>query len=75
MGKGDQKTRRGKITAGSYGKSRPKKSSSKMVVAVAKPAKEKLAEPKAEKPKKVAKPKNETADETPKIVKKKKTEE
>ncbi len=26
MGKGDRKTRRGKITAGSYGKSRPKKS-------------------------------------------------
>ncbi len=26
MGKGDRKTRRGKITAGSYGKCRPKKS-------------------------------------------------
>ena len=27
MGKGDQKSRRGKITAGSYGKKRPRKSS------------------------------------------------
>ena len=28
MGKGDQKSRRGKVTAGSYGKKRPRKSSS-----------------------------------------------
>ena len=28
MGKGDQKSRRGKVTAGSYGKRRPRKSSS-----------------------------------------------
>ena len=28
MGKGDQKSRRGKVTAGSYGKKRPRKSKS-----------------------------------------------
>ncbi|CAM3206978.1 30S ribosomal protein THX [Kaistella daneshvariae] len=28
MGKGDQKSRRGKVTAGSYGKRRPRKSNS-----------------------------------------------
>ena len=28
MGKGDQKSRRGKVTAGSYGKKRPRKSAS-----------------------------------------------
>ncbi|MBH1960928.1 MAG: 30S ribosomal protein THX [Flavobacteriia bacterium] len=28
MGKGDQKSRRGKVTAGSYGKKRPRKSNS-----------------------------------------------
>ncbi len=28
MGKGDQKSRRGKVTAGSYGKKRPRKSTS-----------------------------------------------
>ena len=29
MGKGDKKTKRGKILAGSYGKSRPKKKKNK----------------------------------------------
>ncbi len=29
MGRGDKKTKRGKIFAGSYGKSRPKKANSK----------------------------------------------
>lgn len=38
MGRGDIKTKKGKIFAGSYGKSRPAKSSKKAVVA-AKPAK------------------------------------
>ena len=33
MGKGDQKTRRGKVTAGSYGKTRPKKSAKAKLVA------------------------------------------
>lgn len=76
MGKGDQKTRRGKITAGSYGKTRPKKSAKAKPVAVAKVEKpKKEAAPKAEKPKKTAKPKEETAEAKPKVVRKKKTEE
>ncbi len=69
MGKGDQKTRRGKVTAGSYGKTRPKKSAKAKLVAAAvveKPKKE--TAPKAEKPKKVA-------EEKPKTTRKKKTEE
>ena len=69
MGKGDQKTRRGKVTAGSYGKTRPKKSAKAKLVAatvVEKPKKE--TAPKAEKPKKVA-------EEKPKTPRKKKTEE
>lgn len=76
MGKGDQKTRRGKVTAGSYGKSRPKKAKTTKVVAapkVEKPKKE--VAPKAEKPKKVAKPVEEVAEEKPKTTRKKKTEE
>lgn len=73
MGKGDQKSRRGKIAAGSYGKLRPKKSASKIVVAKEKAPKS--AEPKAEKPKKVAKPTEEVAEEKPKTTRKKKTEE
>ncbi|WP_419869737.1 30S ribosomal protein THX [Chryseobacterium sp. CT-SW4] len=36
MGKGDKKTRRGKITAGSYGKRRPRKSSKKVNAAATK---------------------------------------
>lgn len=31
MGKGDKKTRRGKINSGNYGKTRPKKSSTSFV--------------------------------------------
>ncbi len=65
MGKGDKKTKRGKITAGSYGKTRPKRSSKTAVAAekeVAAPAKTK-----AEKP--------ESTDEKPKTTRKKKTEE
>lgn len=56
MGKGDQKSTKGKIIRGSYGKSRPRKASKPAVVAE-KPVKE-AAEPKpkatkakAEKPK------------------------
>ena len=63
MGKGDKKTRKGKITQGSYGKTRPKKSSKSVIPA------------KVEKPKKAAKPKEETAEEKPKTARKKKTEE
>ena len=63
MGKGDKKTRKGKITQGSYGKTRPKKSSKSVIPA------------KVEKPKKAAKPKEEVAEEKPKTARKKKTEE
>ena len=37
MGRGDKRTKRGKITAGSFGKSRPAKASKKVVAKVAKP--------------------------------------
>ena len=50
MGNGDKKTRRGKVTAGSYGKTRPRKSGTSKVAAP-------KVEAKAEKPKKAAKPK------------------
>lgn len=78
MGKGDKKTRRGKITAGSYGKSRPKKTSKKTVVAEkpvkAKPAEEVEAKPKTTKPK--AEKAEETAEKPKKTTaRKKKTEE
>ena len=74
MGKGDKKTRKGKITQGSYGKTRPKKSSKSVIPAkVEKPKKEVAT--KAEKPKKAAKPKEETVEEKPKTTRKKKTEE
>ena len=57
MGKGDQKSTKGNIARGSYGKSRPRKSSKPVVVAE-KPVKEK-AEPKPKVTKaKVAKPKD-----------------
>ena len=60
MGKGDKKTRRGKVTAGSYGKTRPRKSGTS-----------KVAAPKAEKaPKEL-----EVKAEKPKTTRKKKTEE
>ena len=74
MGKGDKKTRKGKITQGSYGKTRPKKSSKSVILEkVEKPKKEVAL--KAEKPKKVAKPVEEVAEEKPKTTRKKKTEE
>jgi 30S ribosomal protein S31 len=50
MGKGDKKTRRGKINAGSYGKTRPKKSSTPFVAAEKTEVAEKA--PKAKKTKK-----------------------
>ena len=59
MGKGDQKSTRGKRVRGSYGKTRPRKASKSVVVvekavkAKAKP-KPKPAKPKAEKAKKSA---------------------
>ena len=76
MGKGDQKTRRGKVTAGSYGKTRPKKSAkAKLVAATVVEKPKKQTAPKAEKPKKVAKPEEKVAEEKPKTTRKKKTEE
>ena len=74
MGKGDKKTRKGKITQGSYGKTRPKKSSKSVIPAkVEKPKKE--VAPKAEKPKKTEKSTEEVVEEKPKTTRKKKTEE
>lgn len=75
MGKGDKKTRRGKVTAGSYGKTRPRKSGASKVAAPKAEKAPKEVEAKAEKPKKAAKPKEETAEEKPKTARKKKTEE
>ncbi|RKT00911.1 30S ribosomal protein THX [Chryseobacterium defluvii] len=50
MGKGDKKTRRGKINSGSYGKTRPKKSSKSVVISEKPEVAEKA--PKAKKTKK-----------------------
>ena len=75
MGKGDKKTRRGKVTAGSYGKTRPRKSGTSKVAAPKVEKAPKEVEAKAEKPKKAAKPKEETAEEKPKTTRKKKTED
>ena len=68
MGKGDKKTRRGKVTAGSYGKTRPRKTGTVKVTAP-------KVQAKAEKPKKAAKPKEEVAEEKPKTTRKKKNED
>jgi 30S ribosomal protein S31 len=46
MGRGDKKTAKGKRTIGSYGITRPRKSSKPAVVVAEKPA-EKVAKPKA----------------------------
>ena len=71
MGKGDKKTRKGKITQGSYGKTRPRKSSKSVIPAkVEKPKKE--VAPKAEKPKKTEKSTEEVVEEKPKTTRKKK---
>jgi len=43
MGKGDKKTKKGKIALGSFGKSRPRKSSATTVEAAAPAAKKKAA--------------------------------
>lgn len=59
MGKGDKKTRRGKIIMGSYGVRRPRKKTKPIVVAKKKPsapAKATADKPKT-KPKAVSKPK------------------
>lgn len=54
MGKGDKKSRRGKINIGSFGVTRPRKKKVSTPVAAEKkekPVKKKAAAPKAEKPK------------------------
>jgi len=49
MGKGDKKTRRGKLFMGSYGNTRPKKDVKKVEAAVAVAEKPKAAKAKAKK--------------------------
>ncbi|WP_370897655.1 30S ribosomal protein THX [Chryseobacterium gossypii] len=53
MGKGDKKTRRGKINSGSYGKTRPRKASKSSVMVADKEEAEE--QPKAKKAKKTEK--------------------
>ena len=52
MGKGDKRTKRGKITIGSYGKSRPHKVATSAAAVPAAPAKAAATTPKADKKKK-----------------------
>lgn len=75
MGKGDQKTRRGKLFAGSYGKRRPRKAKKSNEAEVKKTVKKAGPKPKAT-PKTEAKPKAETKPKTtkPKAEAKPKTE-
>ncbi len=75
MGKGDQKSRRGKITAGSYGKKRPRKTPKPIPVVaekVEKPVKE--TKPKAA-PKAKAEKTTTPKETKPKATKTKKDEE
>ncbi len=72
MGKGDQKSTKGKRVRGSYGKTRPRKSSQPIAVA------EKPTKVKAEPKPKATKPKAEKTEETeekPKPKRTKKAEE
>lgn len=56
MGKGDKKSRKGKITMGSYGVTRPRKKAKKVVASAPKtPKVKKEAAPKKAAPKKAAK--------------------
>lgn len=81
MGKGDQKSRRGKITAGSYGKRRPKKASSVKNIPVTVMDEEEEKESKVKVRKEVGYPANKSenanppTDAEPKADRKKKTEE
>lgn len=63
MGRGDKKTRRGKIVNGSYGRLRPRKKPSAVVVAAPKAKKTTKAAPKKAAPKKAA-PKKTAAKKT-----------
>jgi|3_EtaG_2_1085321.scaffolds.fasta_scaffold174757_2 30S ribosomal protein S31 len=58
MGKGDRKTRKGKIFKGSYGRLRPKKTTSGTGTVVEKKQKEKIEAVAKEAEKKMAKKKN-----------------
>jgi 30S ribosomal protein S31 len=69
MGKGDKKSKRGKIIAGSHGKTRMKKDSNPLYTAPAEP-KVKVEKPPKEAPKKEVKPKPKVA---PKKVEEKET--
>lgn len=69
MGKGDQKSTKGKRVRGSYGKTRPRKASQPTAVA------EKPTKVKAEPKPKVAKSPGEEAEEKPKAKRTKKAEE
>lgn len=75
MGKGDQKSKRGKITNGSYGKTRLRKAKNK--VSVPQPKVEKEAVEETPKPKTTRAKKTTETEETPKpkTPKTKKTEE
>ncbi len=76
MGKGDKKTRKGKITIGTFGVRRPKKVKKKIVVRKAKKTSPKKTEPVAKpaaeepKPKKVAEDAKETKKPSAKTSKK-----
>lgn len=65
MGRGDQKTKKGKRARGSYGNSRPKKSGSDSIVVEAKPKKEKVAKEKKATPEKKVTKKKATATKKP----------
>lgn len=81
MGKGDQKSRRGKVTAGSYGKRRPRKSKSVKNIPVTVMDEDETKESKVAVRKEVGYPagKSENAelptDAKPKATRKRKTEE
>lgn len=83
MGKGDKKTKRGKISQGSYGKKRVRNSKSVAAIPVKVLDEKEEKAPKAVVEKKVAKPKTTTKnaevadkkEEKPKTARKKKTEE
>ncbi|MFC4165233.1 30S ribosomal protein THX [Epilithonimonas zeae] len=75
MGKGDQKSTRGKRVRGSYGKTRPRKSSQPIAV-TEKPTKVKAEpKPKTAKPKAEKAEKAEETEEKPKVKRTKKAEE
>lgn len=79
MGKGDQKSRRGKVTAGSYGKKRPRKASSVKNIPVKVLDEDDKKKSKEKVRKEVGYPtdksENLETEPKPKAVKKKKTEE